>query len=436
MKIGKNMNINKKRPFAYLAAFVVAGVVLGNTFGSWVYFTVSIFSLSILVVAVRSLPPKRFNIEIDRGSEGKERDVYVDDELEITINIENKGSEIRFLELHDSLPSLLEVVEGSNHQIVELGAGEEVELNYKISFPITGNFELGPIRLRYRDGLSLFSRGFEIEKGMDIRVLPRTEDMEKLDIDPSYTKHWLGEVKSKSVGVGNEFFAVREYQPGDKKRDINWKATARYFEPLTNEYEGEKSGDVILVVDGYEEGIVGTMQNNTMRASIGVAASLAEVLLSARHRVGLVVSGEYMNWVYPGTGRNHYHKLMSNLTKFESGGAWGLEGIKWILEDFFPRRSMIIFISPLTIPEFSETIIDLCRKEYNIMVISPDPVKIEKEVLDEGEYEEAAEKLSILERKNILDKLWSHGTTVVDWDPNEPLEPTLEEVLRYRHQRR
>jgi len=430
------MKISKNKPFVYLVAFMVVGITLGNIFGSWVYFAGGIFSLSIFVLGVRSLPPKDLSVEIERGSSEGGRDVYVDDELEITLNIKNNGGEIRFLELHDVIPGLLEVVDGSNHQFLELEEGEERELSYKISCSITGNFEVGPTRLRYRDALNLFSKESEIEEKMEIRVLPRTEDMAKIDIDPSYTKHWLGEVRSKSVGVGSEFFAIREYQSGDEIRDINWKATARYFEPLTNEYEGEKSGDVILIVDGYEEGIVGTMENNTMRASISVAASLAEILLSARHKVGLIVSGEYMNWVYPGTGKNHYHKIMSNLTKFERGGVWGLEGIKWLLEEFFPRKSMIILISPLTVPSYSTTLIDLCMKEYDVVLISPDPLKIEKEILDKEEYEKIAERLYDTERKQILDKLWSHGTTVVDWDPTEPLEPTLEEVLRYRYRRR
>ena len=431
MKV-KKMDIDRERPFAYIVAFVVAGVILGNIFQSWVYFTVSIFSLSILVVAVRSLPPKEFKIEVDRGSKDEGKDVYIDDELEITLTVKNEGGDIRFLELHDTLPGMIEVVDGSNHQIFELSEKEERELKYKISCPITGNFEIGPVKVRYRDALNLFSKEFVMDEEIEIRVLPRTEDIEKVDIDPSYTKHWLGEVRSKNIGVGSEFFAIREYQPGDERKDINWKASARHLDPLTNEYEGERSGDVILIVDGYEEGIVGTRENNTMRASIGVAASLAEVLLSSRHRVGLIISGEYMNWVYPATGRNHYHKIMSNLTKFERGGSWSLEGIKWLLEEFFPRKSMIILISPLTVSDYSNTLLDLCMKEYDVVLISPDPVKIEKEVMDENEYEEIAERLYSAERKQTLDKLWAHGTTVVDWDPNEPLEPTMEEVLRYR----
>ncbi|MFP3872266.1 MAG: DUF58 domain-containing protein [Candidatus Natronoplasma sp.] len=427
------MGMKKERTFVYLVGFAAAGIVLGNLFGSPIFFIAAVSSLALLVIAVRSLPPENLDFEVERVSEDQVREVYVGDEFEVKININNEGGKLRFLEIHDILPSLVEVVEGSNHQMLDVGEKEEVKLKYKITCPITGKFEIGPVKLRYRDALNLFSKEFGSEQKLELRVLPRSEDMEKVDLNPKYTKHWLGEIKSKSMGVGSEFFALRDYLPGDELRDINWKATARYLDPKTNEYEGEKSGDVILVVDGYEEGLIGTRENNTVRASIGAAASIASVLLSARNRVGLIVSGEYLNWVYPGTGKNQYHKIMANLTKFEKGGAWGLEGIRWLLEEFFPRRSMIIFISPLTVPKFSETIIDLSMKEYDVMVISPDPIKIEKEVLEE--YEDTAEKLYRVERQQLLDKLWSYGTTVVDWDPTEPLEPTLEEVLRYRRRK-
>ncbi len=426
--------MKKGRPFVYLAAFAVAGVVMGNLFGSPVFFIGTFSSLALFVVAVRSLPPKDFEVEIERVSDDGIKEVYVEDELEIKIKLKNHGGELRFLEIHDILPPLVEVTEGCNHRILKIEKNEKITLTYKITCPVTGKFKIGPTRLRYRDAFNFFSEKLTSGEKMELRVLPRTEDMEKININPSYTKHWLGDIKSKSIGVGSDFFSLREYLPGDEMRDINWKATAKYLDPKTNEYEGEKSGDVILVVDAYEEGMIGTRENNPVKASIDAAASLASVLLSARNRVGLVVSGEYLNWVYPTTGKNHYHKIMANLTKFESGGAWGLEGVKWMLEEFFPRKSMIIFISPLTVPKFSETIIDLSMREYDVMLISPDPLKIEKDILDD--YKEGAEKLYSAERKHLLDKLWAHGTIVVDWDPNEPLEPTLEEVLRYRQRRK
>lgn len=425
--------MKKSKIFVYLSALVFTSVIIGNLVRSWVFLVGAISTTALFVIAARSLPPRDIQLKVERKTTERVREVYVDDELEITVKLENRGDEMRFIEIHDVLPSKVELVEGSNRQLFSLDTGEEKELKYKISCPVTGKVDIGPVKTRYRDAFDFFTKKIGEDEEMRVQVLPNTEDMESIDINPSYTKHWLGEVKSKSIGVGSEFFSLREYHPGDEMRDINWKATAKHFEPFTNEYEGEKSGDVILVVDGYEGAIVGTKRDNTLRASIDAAATLASSILSARNRVGLVVSGEYLNWVYPATGKNQYHRILANLTKLESGGTWDLENIRWLFEDFFPPKSMIIFISPLTLSEFGETIIDLCRKEYDVMVISPDPISIEREV--GGDHEEMVETLYRTERKHLLNRLWNHGALVVDWDPYDPLEPELEEVLRYRRTR-
>ncbi|MFW5946779.1 MAG: DUF58 domain-containing protein [Candidatus Natronoplasma sp.] len=422
------MKLNKI--FVLITALAVVGTILGNLLYSWVFFTLTISTLSLFVISSRVMPSTSSLISVSRKSKERKKEIYVNDEIEIDIILKNEERRPVLLEVHDILPSLVEIIEGSNRKVIKLEGNEEKEMSYKISCPITGKIDIGPIKIKNRDPLDFVSKDTELGERMTLRVLPQTQEMQSVDIHPSYTKHWLGDIKSKNIGIGSEFFALREYHPGDEIRDINWKATAKHFEPFTNEYEGEKSGDVILVVDGYKKGMVGTERYNSLRVSVDAAASLASSILSARNRLGLIVSGEYMNWVYPGTGKNHYHKVMANLTQFEKGGAWDLEGVRMLLEDFFPRKSLIIFISPLTIMDFTETIIDLSRKEYDVMVISPNPLKIEKELLDD--CDEIAESLIRTERKNIIDRLWSAGTTVVDWDPSEPLEPALQEVLRYK----
>ncbi|MBS3782052.1 MAG: DUF58 domain-containing protein [Candidatus Thermoplasmatota archaeon] len=422
--------MKKSKLFAYLTILVLSSIILGNLFTSWVFLIGAISSFALFIIPARLLPPKDIELKMERETRERVREIYVGDELEVTVHLENRGDTLNFVEIHDILPPLVDLIEGSNHQILSLGPGEKKELSYKVSCPVTGKIDIGPIRIRYKDAFGFFTK--ELKKGeeMRVQVLPKTEDMKKVDINPSYTKHWLGDIKSKSMGLGSEFFSLREYHPGDEFRDINWKATAKQLKPITNAYEGEKSGDVILVVDGYEEGIVGTMRNNSLRVSVDATATLASTILSARNRVGLIVASEFLNWVYPATGKNQYHRILSNLTKFERGGTWDLEEIKWLLEDFFPPRSMIIFISPLTVPKFSETIIDLCRGEYDVMVISPDPIKIENKIGDD--HEEMIETLYHTERKHLLKRLWDNGALVVDWNPYEPLEPELEEVLRYR----
>ncbi len=417
----------KNRLLLYIGAMTTSSIILGNLVRSWVFFAGAISFISIFVVATRGLPPDELDLEISRKN--TEKELYVGDDLEITVEIENNGDEVRFLEVYDILPSQLIVAEKSNHQIIKIEENETKEMRYRVSCPVTGKFEIGPIRLRFRDSLNFFSKTWKNNKKMDLRVLPMIEEMDSVDIKPSYTKHWMGQIKSRSIGMGSEFFSLREYRPGDEMKDINWKATARHLSPMTNEFEGEKAGDVILVVDGYEDSVVGDLETNTLKSSIRAAGSLASQLLSDRNRVGLIIMGDYLNWVYPSTGKMQFYRIMENLTRFEKGGMWELKEIKWLLKDFFPRKSYIIFISPLNVPEFSETIVDLCLKDYDVTVISPDPLKIEKETVDD--YDEKAQKICEEERKATIERLWDYGT-VVDWDPTEPLEPKLEEVLKYQ----
>lgn len=408
----------------FVLLFIIS-IISASFFRSWVLFIVSIGCLSVIASSLKELPPSDLSMRV-KSSRSDYR-VYEEDEIWVEKVIQNKGSELNFVEVMDVLPEGLEVVEGSNHTVMRLTGGEKRKLRYKIRCPKRGDYYIGKTKMRYRGALGFFSEDIVIKHAVELRVLPAIEDMKRMKIRPSYTKRDLGNIPSSSIGIGTEFYSLREYVPGDEMRKINWKATARSQNPISNEYEGEKSGDVILIVDGYKEGNVGTFRDNTMKASARACASIASSVLEDRNRVGLIVLGDYLHWVYPGSGREQFYKIMDGLSKFRSGGLWEFKDITWLIRRFFPGRSLIIFISPLLQEKVTETIIDIAMKEYDVMLISPDPVKIE-EKLGLGENE-MGYKISELEREILLDKLWDYSM-VVDWDPYEPLQNVLGTVIR------
>jgi len=410
----------------YTVIIAIVLLFLGVIAKSWVFLVAAIASLSVLVVSISELPPSKIDVEVVRSS--RERDVYEDGEVDVKIKVENKSEELQFLEVMDNVPSSVEIKRGSNHQVLSLKKGESKVIKYTISLPIRGTKVLGPINVRSVDSFGFFYKEWKVDKKLRVHILPRTEDLNKVNVRPSYTRNWLGNIQSQSIGIGSEFYALREYVPGDEIRKINWKATARYLNPITNEFEGEKSGDVVLIVDGYKKGNVGTMRNNTTKASIKAAASLATSILSDRNRVGLIVLGETLEWIYPRSGRDQLYKILSNLSNLKEGGMWKMEDMKWLIKRFFPSKSMIIFISPLIQPKITDTIIDICMKQFDVMVISPNPLKVEESIIDD--YDENAEKILRMGRDTVIETLWPYSI-VVDWDPNEPLEASLEEVIRY-----
>ncbi|MFP4000319.1 MAG: DUF58 domain-containing protein [Thermoplasmata archaeon] len=409
-----------------LITLTILALLFGLIIESWVFLILAIANFSFLSLGNRSVRTDDIMLKVERKSE--EMSLYRGDEIQIDLSIKNRGRGIKYLEVQDILPPDAHLVQGSNHQILNLKKGERKKITYKISCNKRGKMEIGPVKLRYRDPLNLNFEGWTSEKLLTLFVLPSIYKIENVNIRPLYTRQWIGNVKSQSMGLGSEFFSLREYRPEDEIKKINWKATARYLEPVSNEYVGERSGDVIIVVDGSGASNIGDEESNTLDASVQAAGTLASSILADRNRVGLVILGDFLDWLYPDSGRDHFYRVMEKLSRVEKGGLWKLSDAEWLLQRFFPNRSMIIFISPLVSREISETVVDICMKEYNVMVISPNPIAIEKDIIDE--QNEIAENLSSLEREVILDKLWKYSI-VIDWDPKEPLEAGLEEVIRY-----
>lgn len=414
----------------YLVGFTILALVVGAVLRSWVFLVVSIANLSLIAVGLRGLTPDEIDVKVSRGS--AEVDLYEGDSVWIELEVENEGDKLKHLEILDNLPADVELVEGSNHHVIEMEEGESRTLKYRLGCPLRGEVDIGPIHMRYRDPMGFFFEEWEEEDDMMVHVLPSEQDLGSVKIRPTSTRNWLGNIRSKNIGIGTEFFSLREYTPGDSLRRINWKATARNLEPISNEYEGERSGDVIIVVDAYREGNVGTVRENTTAASTRAAASLASSILRDRNRVGLIVLGDFLNWVYPSSGRDQFYKIMDGLSKVEEGGTWKLHDAKWLVKRFFPSGSLVIFISPLIQEEITETIIDMCMKEFDVMVLSPDPLAVEKKIKED--YDPMAEQMLRMERQNAINRIWRYSL-VVDWDPDDPLEAVLEEVVRFRQRR-
>lgn len=120
-----------------------------------------------------------------------------------------------------------------------------------------------------------------------------------------------GEYHSAFKGAGIAFEEVREYQPGDDVRTIDWNVTARLGHPFIKRFVEERELTVILVLD-----VSGSLGFGTGRMpKREVAAELAAVLaLSAagnNDRVGLAaVSDRVELFVPPGKGSRHVLRLL------------------------------------------------------------------------------------------------------------------------------
>lgn len=362
----------------------------------------------------------------DRASVGQEVDVR--------LRLVNEGQTIASLEVFDNLPGTLEVVQGSPHVHVAVRAKEVVDVAYTVVPVVKGEYAIGPVLLRARDPLGLSYEEELVRDEARLVVAPRMEDVRRVRVVPRRVRALMGQVRSRQIGLGLEFFSLRDYAPGDEIRHVNWKASARRDKLFTNEYEAERSGDAILILDARGESEVGPIARSTTEAGITATVSLAAKILETRNRVGLIVQRDVLDWVYPGYGKKQLYRIVDALVHVRAGGEWPFEHVTWVLARFFPPDAQIIIVSPLLDARALDVIADLRGHGFDVLVVSPSPVEIERAMYGDDPYAALAYRVLRMEREATIQTLRSYAD-VVDWNPNEPLAVALKGVKPYPRRR-
>src|SRR6266550_2473522 len=131
-----------------------------------------------------------------------------------------------------------------------------------------------------------------------------------------------GEYHSVFKGAGIAFEEVREYQPGDDIRAIDWNVTARMGHPFIKRFVEERELTVMLLVDcsGSQRFGSGFQQKRDVAAEL--AALLAFSAISNNDKVGLIACSDRVEkYVPPRKGTRHVLRLMRDILFFEPAHA-------------------------------------------------------------------------------------------------------------------
>ncbi len=123
-----------------------------------------------------------------------------------------------------------------------------------------------------------------------------------------------GEYSSAFRGRGVEFSEVREYQPGDDVRSIDWNVTARLGTAYVKRYLEERELTVLFLVDVSASGRFGTRFRTKQTLAVEVCAVLALAAARNHDRVGAVWTADRMeHFVPPRRGRRHVLRIINDL---------------------------------------------------------------------------------------------------------------------------
>ena len=180
----------------------------------------------------------------------------------------------------------------------------------------------------------------------------------------------IGQYQSIFKGQGMDFDDIREYQPGDEIRHIDWNVTARLNQPFIKQYVEERELTVMLVVDSSASGTFGSGEQTKRDLAAEVAALLAFAAQRNNDKVGLTLFTERVEkYVAPAKSNRHVLRLVRDIldhTPDHRGG--DLRHTLQHLQKTFRRRAVMVvlsdFLDPLPVSALQQA-----RRRHDVIAI-------------------------------------------------------------------
>tara|TARA_B100000242_G_C43011682_1_gene470352 strand:+ start:73 stop:1005 length:933 start_codon:yes stop_codon:yes gene_type:complete len=180
-----------------------------------------------------------------------------------------------------------------------------------------------------------------------------------------------GSYQSAFKGQGMDFEEVREYQPGDEVRSIDWNVTAKMGLPFVKQYREERELTILLAVDISESTIFGSENRSKRERMAELSALLAFSAARNGDKVGLLLFAEEVEqYLPPAKGQKHVLRILREILFFENQtkGTNLNQGLRFI-NQVVRRRAVVFFLSDFTMPPAQkvedENMEDLFYKEIS-----------------------------------------------------------------------
>lgn len=188
-----------------------------------------------------------------------------------------------------------------------------------------------------------------------------------------------GQYRSVFKGRGMNFEEVREYQPGDEVRAIDWNVTARTGDAYIKKFTEERELTVMLVIDVSASGEFGSVNLSKRELAAEVACLFAFSAIRNNDKVGCILFSDHVElFIPPAKGRGHALRIIREILFFEPKGrgtniGCALEAMNRVLS----RRAVVFLVSDFQAPDFSKPLNVAARRHDLVAIPVVDPGELE-----------------------------------------------------------
>ncbi len=180
-----------------------------------------------------------------------------------------------------------------------------------------------------------------------------------------------GQYESVFKGRGIEFDEVREYQPGDEIRTIDWNVTARMGRPFVKKFVEERQLTVMILLDASSSSNFGTRKRYKKELAAEVSAILAFAAIQNNDRIGLIIFTDRIEkFVPPRKGLHHVLRVVREALYFTpKGKGTDIAGALRYLDNVVSRRAVTFVISDFMAKDFKKPL-SIANKRHDVVAIT------------------------------------------------------------------
>lgn len=361
--------------------------------------------------------------------------VFAGDYVTVTVRIRNESLvHLDCVTVSDVFPDVFELALGDNVFVTSLPPRSQAEFSYVLRTTVRGAYRIGPTVLVIRDSAGLFAVKRTIEHYTEVVVYPTYEPVRRMTLlQRAYGGLLFGAHRVREKGHGFDFWSLREYQPGDPLKLIDWKATARTCRLMVKEYEAEKNIKIYIVVDCSHTMGSGQRMRTKLDYVVDGAVLLAYLAYRARDLFGLVLFSDRIHrFIKAGRSRRHFLEVLDALARARPSGPsvlmLPLRSI--VLRD--KRHAVVFILTDLEgDPELIESSIRyaVAHKLKPIVIACVSPAfEVSPDELSpvEREMYEALMADYMRRRAEIKQRLWKYRVPVIDVTPTDVIPAVIE----------
>lgn len=180
-----------------------------------------------------------------------------------------------------------------------------------------------------------------------------------------------GQYESAFKGRGIEFAEIRQYQPGDDIRTIDWNVTARAGQPYVKTFIEERELTVLLLVDGSASTFFGSGEKTKQQLIAEFCAVLALTASRQQDKVGcMIFSEEIDHYIAPSKGRRHCLQIISQLLDYQRSAKktnlnLALETVSKIMK----KRAIIFVVSDFLDSNYEQAL-KIVAQRHELVAVS------------------------------------------------------------------